>query len=68
VPLLVGTWAPRLAVFAGEAAQELKVGGSANPVIAFPESGAYWFPGGLTTVRIDCEGDRGPNVWMRHDV
>jgi len=31
VPLLVGTWAPRLAAFAGEEAQELKVGGSANP-------------------------------------
>jgi 5,10-methylenetetrahydromethanopterin reductase len=31
VPLLVGTWSPRLAAFAGEAAQELKVGGSANP-------------------------------------
>jgi 5,10-methylenetetrahydromethanopterin reductase len=31
VPLLVGTWGPRLAAFAGEAAQELKVGGSANP-------------------------------------
>jgi 5,10-methylenetetrahydromethanopterin reductase len=31
VPLLVGTWSRRLAAFAGEAAQELKVGGSANP-------------------------------------
>jgi 5,10-methylenetetrahydromethanopterin reductase len=31
VPLLVGTWSPRLAAFAGEAADELKVGGSANP-------------------------------------
>jgi 5,10-methylenetetrahydromethanopterin reductase len=31
VPLLVGTWSPRLAAFAGEAAQELKVGGCANP-------------------------------------
>jgi 5,10-methylenetetrahydromethanopterin reductase len=31
VPLLVGTWSPNLARFAGEAAQELKVGGSANP-------------------------------------
>jgi 5,10-methylenetetrahydromethanopterin reductase len=31
VPLLVGTWSPRLAAFAGEAAGELKVGGSANP-------------------------------------
>jgi 5,10-methylenetetrahydromethanopterin reductase len=30
VPLLVGTWAPRLAAFAGETADELKVGGSAN--------------------------------------
>jgi 5,10-methylenetetrahydromethanopterin reductase len=31
VPLLVGTWSPGLAAFAGRAAQELKVGGSANP-------------------------------------
>jgi 5,10-methylenetetrahydromethanopterin reductase len=33
VPLLVGTWAPRLAAFAGKAAAELKVGGSANPAL-----------------------------------
>ncbi|CAN5134413.1 5,10-methylenetetrahydromethanopterin reductase [soil metagenome] len=33
VPLLVGTWAPRLSAFAGEEAQELKVGGSANPEV-----------------------------------
>jgi 5,10-methylenetetrahydromethanopterin reductase len=33
VPLLVGTWSPHLAAFAGEAAQEVKVGGSANPDI-----------------------------------
>ena len=33
VPLLVGTWAPRLSAFAGEQAQELKVGGSANPAV-----------------------------------
>jgi 5,10-methylenetetrahydromethanopterin reductase len=31
VPLLVGTWAPRLSAFAGDEADELKVGGSANP-------------------------------------
>ena len=31
VPLLVGTWSPGLAAFAGSAARELKVGGSANP-------------------------------------
>ncbi len=38
--------------------------------MAFPESGEYWFPGGLTTLAIDREADRGsywePNVWMRH--
>ena len=36
----------------------------------FPESGDYWFPGGLATVAIDREADRGtywePNVWMHH--
>jgi len=31
VPLLVGTWSPKLAAYAGQAAQEVKVGGSANP-------------------------------------
>jgi 5,10-methylenetetrahydromethanopterin reductase len=31
VPLLIGTWSPKLAAFAGKAAQEVKVGGSANP-------------------------------------
>jgi hypothetical protein len=38
--------------------------------LAFPESGAYWFPGGLAPVSIDCSQDRGryfePNVWMYH--
>lgn len=33
VPLLIGTWAPRLSAFAGEEAHELKVGGSANPAV-----------------------------------
>jgi 5,10-methylenetetrahydromethanopterin reductase len=33
VPLLVGTWSPKLAAFAGTAAQEVKIGGSANPDI-----------------------------------
>jgi GNAT superfamily N-acetyltransferase len=39
--------------------------------ISFPESGAYWFPRGLTTLTIDREADRGsywePNVWMLHE-
>jgi hypothetical protein len=40
--------------------------------LSFPDSGDYWFPRGLSTVRIDREADRGlywePNVWMLHDV
>ena len=32
-PLLVGTWGPRGAALAGEIADEIKVGGSANPAI-----------------------------------
>jgi hypothetical protein len=40
--------------------------------MAFPETGAYWFPQGLTTLTIDRESDRGsywePNVWMRHSL
>lgn len=38
--------------------------------ISFPESGDYWFPGGLATVRIDRTDNSGrywePNVWMHH--
>jgi hypothetical protein len=40
--------------------------------MAFPETGEYWFPGGLATVAIDHEDDRGsywePNIWMHHAV
>jgi hypothetical protein len=40
--------------------------------MAFPESGDYWFPGGLATVTIDRNADSGrywePNVWMQHEV
>ena len=31
IPLLIGTWGARTAAFAGEVADELKVGGTANP-------------------------------------
>ena len=31
IPLLIGTWKPRTAAFAGEAADEVKIGGCANP-------------------------------------
>jgi 5,10-methylenetetrahydromethanopterin reductase len=33
-PLLLGAWGPRGAVLAGEIADEIKVGGSANPLVA----------------------------------
>jgi 5,10-methylenetetrahydromethanopterin reductase len=33
VPLLIGTWGPRLAGIAGEIADELKIGGTANPAM-----------------------------------
>lgn len=33
VPVLIGTWGPRLAALAGELADEVKVGGSSNPDI-----------------------------------
>ena len=31
VPLMIGTWKPRMAALAGETADEVKIGGSANP-------------------------------------
>lgn len=38
----------------------------------FPETGRYWFPGGLTALSVAVEPDLGaywePNVWMRHPV
>jgi hypothetical protein len=38
--------------------------------MAFPDSGEFWFPGGLSTLSIDREADIGsywePNVWMHH--
>lgn len=33
VPLLIGTWGPRLAAVAGAVADEVKIGGSANPAM-----------------------------------
>lgn len=36
----------------------------------FPDSGEYWFPGGLATLDVDRHADVGaywePNVWMHH--
>jgi 5,10-methylenetetrahydromethanopterin reductase len=62
VPLLVGTWSPRLAAFAGSAAQELKAGGSANPALVpvlrerIGSDGVGIVLGAVTVV--DEDGDR----------
>jgi hypothetical protein len=40
--------------------------------MAFPQSGEYWFPGGLATVAVDRDRDTAnywePNVWMHHTL
>jgi hypothetical protein len=40
--------------------------------MSFPDSGNYWFPGGLATVAIDRDANTGaywePNVWMKHTI
>jgi 5,10-methylenetetrahydromethanopterin reductase len=69
VPLLVGTWSPRLAAFAGEAAQELKVGGSANPDVVALMRERIGNPGvrivlGAVTV-VDDDGDRARSIARR---
>jgi 5,10-methylenetetrahydromethanopterin reductase len=33
VPLLIGTWSPKMAALAGEVADEVKIGGTANPAM-----------------------------------
>ena len=66
IPLLIGTWAPGLAAFAGEAAAELKVGGSANPAIVPVMRERIGNPAvrivlGAVTV-VDEDGDRARRV------
>ena len=62
VPLLVGTWSPRLSAFAGAAATELKAGGSANPALVpvlrerIGSDGVGIVLGAVTVV--DEDGDR----------
>jgi 5,10-methylenetetrahydromethanopterin reductase len=69
VPLLVGTWAPRLSAFAGEEAQELKVGGSANPDVVPVMRERIGNPDvrivlGAVTV-VDEDGDRARGIARR---
>ncbi len=62
VPLMVGTWRPRAASFAAEVADEVKLGGSANPDMVrlmrswLGEDGPRIVVGAVTVV--DEDGDR----------
>jgi 5,10-methylenetetrahydromethanopterin reductase len=65
VPLLVGTWSPRLTAFAAEYADELKLGGTANPALVQltrerlgPESETGVVVGAVTVVDEDGEQAR----------
>ena len=69
VPLLVGTWSRGLAAFAGRAAQELKVGGSANPRLVpvmreLVGNEAVGIVLGAVTV-VDEDGDRARRIARR---
>jgi GNAT superfamily N-acetyltransferase len=55
--------------------RSLRITGSASEWetwvgMPFPEDGDYWFPHGLSTLRVDDGVGRywEPNIWMRHEV
>jgi 5,10-methylenetetrahydromethanopterin reductase len=64
VPLLVGTWSPRLTAFAAEHADEVKIGGSANPAMVrlmkerLADSDTQLVVGAVTVVDEDDERAR----------
>jgi 5,10-methylenetetrahydromethanopterin reductase len=72
VPLLVGTWSPQLTAFAGRQADELKLGGSANPALVrltrerLGESSRVGVVAGAVTV-VDSDGSRA-RAWARRQV
>jgi 5,10-methylenetetrahydromethanopterin reductase len=71
VPLLIGTWSPRLTAFAAEHADELKLGGSANPELVrltrtrLSSAGVGIVAGAVTVV--DEDGERARD-WARRQV
>jgi 5,10-methylenetetrahydromethanopterin reductase len=72
VPLLVGTWSPQLTAFASEHADELKLGGSANPALVRltrerlgPAARTGVVAGAVTVV--DTDGARA-RAWARRQV
>lgn len=69
-PERIGAAVLNLAAVAADHGHHRRVGGLDGHDL--PESGDYWFPGGLATVHIDRERDRGscwePSIWMRHTL
>jgi 5,10-methylenetetrahydromethanopterin reductase len=71
VPLLVGTWAPLLTAFAADHADELKLGGSANPALVrltvdrLTGSETRIVAGAVTVVD---EDDARARAWARRQV
>ncbi len=71
IPLMIGTWKPRMAALAGEVADEVKIGGSANPALV--EVMRRWIGNddvgivvGAVTV-VDEDGDAA-REWARREV
>jgi 5,10-methylenetetrahydromethanopterin reductase len=52
IPLLIGTWGPRTAAWAGMVAEELKIGGSANPDLIPVVRG--WLGDAPTRIVVGC--------------
>lgn len=71
VPLLVGTWSPRLTEFAAEHADEVKLGGSANPAMVrlmkerLADSDTQLVVGAVTVV---AEDDAAARAHARREV
>jgi 5,10-methylenetetrahydromethanopterin reductase len=62
VPVLIGTWSRRLAVVAGGVADEVKIGGSANPAMV-PIMRAWLDEGGARRGAVEPAGPR-PGIVM----
>jgi 5,10-methylenetetrahydromethanopterin reductase len=80
IPLLIGTWGPKLAALAGEVAAEVKIGGSTNPAmvpvmrgyLAAGETRADRAPGSvgiaLGAVTVVDEDGAAARAWVRREV
>jgi 5,10-methylenetetrahydromethanopterin reductase len=71
VPLLVGTWSPGLTAFAADQADELKLGGSANPdLVRLTRQRLGDAPVGIVAGAVTVVDEDGPRAraWARRQV